>query len=81
MASLGRMSPAPTCSDRMSSVVGVWLSCSCWCSASASWWPVSCTYTSPGSRYMCACVPYLGVIWSRYKSVCVLYLHVTWTGK
>ena len=81
MASLRRLSPAPTCSDCMSSVVGVWLSFSCWCSASASWWPVSCTYTSPGSRYMCVCALYLHVIWSRYECVCVLYLRITWTGK
>lgn len=47
---------APAHSDHVSSVLGVCLSCSCWCSASASWWLVSSTCTSPGSRYVHACV-------------------------
>lgn len=42
--------------DHVSSVLGMWPSCSCWCSVSASWWPVSCICTLPGSRYVRACV-------------------------
>lgn len=45
----------PRLTAHVPSALGVWPSCSCWCSASASWWPASCTCTSPGSRCVRAC--------------------------
>lgn len=45
----------PRLTAHVPSALGVWPSCSCWCSASASWWPASCTCTSPGSRCVRTC--------------------------
>lgn len=55
-ALLGHAMLSPARSDPVAYVLGAWLSCCCWCSASASWWPVSCTCTSLASRCVCAFV-------------------------